>query len=246
MTKKTAKMSGGSRRGRGSSKAANREPKTAPAEHPSQRAYLQKRDARIDELWRSEGYEPKDIATLMLTEGSLVSESGDSAERTVRGVVAKISARLDSARKDDAEPACSTNDIDALERKLRRLRDALAWQNMVASGEPDEDGKEAVTIVTMMGANGDPFQFEKPKWPAGVRQKAKKDAATLVEKIAELEIALAAKRALASEASEGDRDGGLVIIESDRPIPELIKANLIVGTFGKRGGNGEGGATATA
>lgn len=222
----------------------------APAGRESQKAYLAKRDARIEDLFLREGYESRDIAALMLANGTLRSDSVESAERTVRSVVAKIRARLDIARKADAQPTFATNDIDALERKLKRLREDLAFQNMVAAGQPTENCARsgvavdacanemcalskhvsfigpAVGVIVMNTPQG-PMTTYKALWPAGVRQKAKKDASALTEKIAELEITLASKRVAEEEKGIGTGDGGLTIIESDKSIAELIQQNGI-------------------
>ena len=212
----------------------------------SQKKYLARRDARIEQLFLREGYEPRDIADAMLDDGTLQSDSVESARRVVRSVVAKIRARIDGDRGEDSRPVVATNDIDALERKLRRLRSDLAWQNMVAAGEPNTDGAEATVTTTVDTPNGI-ITSVRPKWPAGKRVDAKKAASALAEKIAELEIALSTKRALISEAEQHTGDGGLTIIESDKTIPELIRANLIVGTFGKkRGSDGGSGSAANA
>jgi hypothetical protein len=187
----------------------------------SQKLYLSKRDARITHLFLREGFEPRDIASTMLDEGTLRSDSYESAVRTVRGVVAKIRHGIDADRGHDAAAAVATNEIDALERKLRRLRADHAWQVSVS----DDD---SVITRNMVTPNG-PMVIEKDRWPAGVRQKARKDAAALAEKIADLEIVLASKRhADTDKAGSGAESGGLVIIESEKSIAELIAANLNV------------------
>lgn len=187
----------------------------------SQKRYLAKRDARIEQLYVREGEEPRDIAVKMLEEGTLTSKSEESAIRTVRGIVAIIRTRLDGARSDDSKSEVATNEVDALERKLKRLREDHAWQ--LAKSED-----ETTVTHTMVTPNG-PLLIEKAKWPAGVRQKARKDAAMLAEKIADLEIALAARRAIEVERDAGvGESGGLTIIESDKSIAELIDRNLRV------------------
>lgn len=218
----------------------------------SQKAYLAKRDARIAELFLREGEEPRDIAARMLSEETLKSDSEDSAIRTVRSVVAKLRKKIDSDRSGDAESGVATNEIDALERKLKRLRADLAWQQRVAEGEPTElCARSTIEVaacanstclagaghipyvgprvgVTITNTPQGPMVSYKALWPAGVRQKARKDASALAEKIAELEIVLASKRE--TERGEGDTDsaGGLTIIESDKAIEELIERNLSV------------------
>lgn len=201
-----------------------------PERKPSRRSYLAKRDARIEDLYLREGDEPRDIAVKMLVEATLTSESEDSAIRTVRGVVAKIRKRIDTARTGDARTEVATNEIDALERKLKRLRADHSWQLYISDDE-------SIITTTTITTNG-PVIVERAKWPAGVRQRARRDAAALAEKISELECVLAAKRELDVEADAVGESGGLTIVESDKSIQELIKANLIVGSFGKKGKDG--------
>lgn len=196
----------------------------------SRKQYLAKRDARIEELFLREGLEPRDIAVMMLAEETLTSESEDSAIRTVRGVVAKIRKRIDDARTGDAKVEVASNEIDALERKLSRLRADHTWQLGIS-----ED--ETIITTTVVTTNGE-IVVEKPKWPAGVRQRARRDAAALAEKISELECVISSKRNFEMDGDAQREQGGLVIIESDKSISELIKANLIVGSFGKKGGSG--------
>ena len=240
------------------------------AKKPTQREYRAKRDARIEELYLREGLEPRDIAAKMLAEETLASESEDSAMRTVRGVVRKLRERLDGARLGDSKAEIATNEIDALERKLARLRQEHARQESIAQGELGENcarsqlrvavclnaectatGKHVPFIgplvgVTMTNTPQGPMTSYRAMWPAGVRQKASKDAAALAEKIAEIEIALTAKRSLAVEAEETGDAGGLTIIESDKSIQDLIKENLIVGSFGRKGKDGGGGTGSAA
>lgn len=185
----------------------------------SQASYLAKRDARIEHLFMREGMEPRDITTAMLADGTLKSKTRESAERTVRAVVAKIRERIDTSRVEDAKPVVATNDVDAMERRLARLR----WSHQ-KNVEIAED--ESFITTNMLTPNG-AVVIEKSKWPPGVRQKAAKDAAGIANQIAELEIALAAKRQTEVGVGEAAGDGGLTIIESDLTIPELIERNGI-------------------
>lgn len=215
--------------------------------HPKgSRAYLKSRDVRIEELYLREGLEPREIAAQMLDEASLQAESLDSAMRTVRGVVAKFRKRVDAARTDDGNVAVATSEIDAIERKLVRLRSDLEWHLMVAAGEPDKDGSEAITVSSMDTPQG-PLVSSRPKWPAGKRVDARKEAARLAEKIEKIEVQIIEKRdALTAGAVANGTGGGLILIESDKTISELIKENLIVGRFGKKGNDGSSGAAANA
>lgn len=193
--------------------------------------------------------EPRDIAELMLEEKSIESESHESAVRTVRGVVAKIRARIDADREGDSDSKIATGEVDALERKLRRLREEHARQSLIASGEPTENcARSGIAVVacenaqckttgihvpfigpavgiSMMNTPQGPMVSYKALWPAGVRQKASKDAAILAEKIAELEVTLAAKRQTETTGEGAGVEGGLRIIQSGASIEALIKAN---------------------
>lgn len=186
----------------------------------AQRTYLRKRDARIEHLFIRDGLEPREIAELMLHEGTLRSASPESAARTVRGVVQKIRARLDSLRDGDSDPKHATNEIDALERKLQRLRADRDWHVAVSLDETTVSH----TTITPNGA----IVIEKAKWPAGVREKAREKASVLAKEIADLEITLAARRHVDDEAGDGAAQSGLTIIESDKSISDLIAKNLNV------------------
>lgn len=235
------------------------------------RAYIKKRDAWIEELFIRKGLEPTEIALQMSEAGTLRSDSPDSAVRTVRGVVAKIRKRINLDRSADASPTLAGNESDALERKLVWLRAQRDRQQLIADGEPMEmcarssyplsacpnsDCQDlgthipfvgpAVGIVFMQTPQG-PMTTFKALWPAGVRQKASKDAAILASQIAELELVLIGRRDAQAEAGESGSGDRLHLIESDKSIAELIEANLIVGSFGKKNNGGtNGGAAARA
>lgn len=174
----------------------------------SKKAYLAKRKARVRELYIHARLEPRDIAAKLVHDGTIetTDESLESAVRLVREDVRELREQITRHRSGDADATVAFDEIDALEYELSDLRSERDRQKRIADGEPDENGKEAVLIVTMMGAEGEPFQFEKPKWPAGVRQKAGKDAAQLTKDISKLEVALAEKRRLIAEAAK--RSGG--------------------------------------
>lgn len=194
----------------------------------SRKAYLRRRDARIDELYFSEGLEPRDIATRMLREETLGSVSDESAVRTVRGVVAKLRKRIESERVEDGQITVALTRADSLEREISRLRFEHQRQVRIADGEPDSSGKEA-TITSSVDTPQGMITSVRPKWPAGVRQKASRDAATLAQKISKLEADLTDLRFNELEkGKDGAADGGLTIIESDKSIPELIVKNLSV------------------
>jgi hypothetical protein len=159
------------------------------AKRTSKRAYLARRKRRVRELYL-DGLDPRDIAVKLVEDGTIetTDESLESAARLVRGDVAEIKAEIESVRIQDAQVAGSER--DALERKLKRLRAEYERQVMIANGEPDETGVEAVIVTTMDTPNG-PLTSQRPKWPASSRQKASKDASILAEKIGDVEIALA-------------------------------------------------------
>lgn len=223
---------------------------TKPRANLTQEEYILQRDERIVELSRREGFRAGDIAALMLREGTLQSRSKESAIHTVRVVLTKAREELNDERTGDAAPAVVSNEIDALERKLDRLRAEHARQMVIATGEPTENcARSGIAVVTcrnqdciergehvpfvgpaigmtMMTTPQGPMISYKALWPAGVRQKASKDAAGLAEKIADLEIALDTKRQATIESdATGAGEGGLTIVPSDKPIADLIKLN---------------------
>lgn len=224
------------------------------AKRESKLAYLDRRKKRVRELYL-EGEETVDIASKLVTEGVIETsdESLESAIRLVRKDIAKFRAELAAHRIADAKPEIAGDDIDILSRKLKRLREEHAFQCLVRDGQPMElcarssipasvcankeceaTGKHATYVgpgvgITIAQTPQGPITTYKALWPAGVRQKAGKDAATLAVKISEVETALAAKRAAVIETGTGAGDqGGLTIVESEKSIPELIEANLSV------------------
>ncbi len=203
------------------------------AKRQSKAQYLKKRRARVRELYIHERLEPRNIARRLVDEGSIETsdESLESAIRLVRDDVKSIRAEINSRRGADADATVAFDEVDALEYELADLRHERDRQKRIADGEPDTDGKEAVYIVTMMGAGGEPIQFEKPKWPPGVRQKAGKDAALLAEKVSKLEVALAEKRramvpkVAGQEAGSGRNDNLFEVVTSGKKMNELIHEN---------------------
>jgi hypothetical protein len=226
-----------------------------PAKRESKKAYLVRRKRRVRELYL-EGYDAPEIARQCVAEGVIetIDESLESAIRLVRADIAEFRRELSAHRAADANPEVAGSEIDALERKLRRLREAHADQRRIATGEPTEicaRSRFEIAACTdrTCGATGKHMPFVGPAigvvitdtpqgamtsykalWPAGVRQKAVKDAALLAEKIAELEIVIAVRRAAdaASAGGDGADQGGLTIVESDKSIDELIEINLSV------------------
>jgi hypothetical protein len=203
---------------------ARGEKKAAPVE--SKKSYLAKRLARVRELYMHEGLEPVDIAERLVDEGAIKTSSDtlDSAVRLVRADVALIRKGVDAQRKTDA-PLVS-RDLDVLERELLRLRRELRRQEIIAAGEPGPDGKDATITTSTITPEG-VIVMTRPKWPAGVRQKASRDASRLATEISKIEMVLSEKRSVEAEGS-AEKDamaGGLTIIESDKSIEELIKQN---------------------
>lgn len=225
-----------------------------PAKRESKKAYLDRRKRRVRELYL-EGLEAPEIASLLVAEGTIdtTDESLASAIRLVRVDIAEYRAELTAQRADDSKPSVASDEVDSLTRKLRRLREAYADQRRIADGEPIEmcarsrypiqscanpechagAGHLAFTGpaigVTMTDTPQGMMTSYKALWPAGVRQKAAKDAALLAEKIAEVEVAMVARRGAMADVGDGSADrGGLTIVESEKSIPELIEANLSV------------------
>lgn len=219
----------------------------------SKKAYLERRKRRVRELYL-EGHEAPEIATALVEDGTIetTDESLDSAIRLVRKDIKEYREQLTAQRLDDAQPGIAGDELDALSRKLRRLREAYADQRRIAEGEPVEMcarsqyRTEACANLVCVASGHMPYvgpavgvtMTDTPQgmmtsyralWPAGVRQKAAKDAALIAEKIADVEAALMAKRDLLGENGDGSADGrGLTIVESEKSIPELIQENLSV------------------
>src|SRR5436305_950221 len=82
---------------------------------PSQRTTLQKRDARMAELFFLEGLETTDIAEALLAEGLLESRSFDSAKKTVR---TRLKQLRDERREEQGAIADSGT---AKDRHISRL-----------------------------------------------------------------------------------------------------------------------------
>jgi hypothetical protein len=222
----------------------------------SKKRYLARRMKRVRELYLRDGLEPRDIAAELVKDGTIetTDESFESAIRLVRGDVAKIRAEIDGRRAADSEKKVAINEIDALERELAELRKAHADQKLIAAGEPTEMcARSRYPIIACTNpdclATGKHFPFVAPAigvtmtdtpqgmmtsyralWPAGVRQKASKDAAILAEKISKLEIVLSEKRRAPMQPGKGEDDGpgdGLFqIVTSGKPMNDLIATNV--------------------
>jgi hypothetical protein len=228
-----------------------------PAKGRSKKQYIAKRVARVRDLYLREHLEPRDIASRLVAEGAIetTDESLESAIRLVRGDVKKIRSEIDSRRAGDADTSVALNDLDALELELKDLRKERDRQQLIADGEPIEmcarsymppaacANEQCIRLhnkhvkftgpaigVTITHTPQGPMTSYKALWPAGVRQKASKDAALLSEKISKLEIALSEKRrAIAPAATlgkgEGSADDLFQIVTSGKPMNELIAAN---------------------
>src|SRR6266498_1255642 len=198
----------------------------------SKRQYIARRQKRVRELYIREGLQPREIAAKLVADGTIETsdESLESAARLVRSDVAALRVELDVDRSEDAKPALLGNAIDALERQLAFLRKERDRQVMIADGEPDENGDEAEITTNLVGKGGIPIPFSQPKWPAGTRQKASKDAAILCEKISALEVLLTERRTEIKPAAKGERpaDGDSSIyrvVTSGKSMSDLVTEN---------------------
>lgn len=225
------------------------------AKKQSKRMYLAKRKKRVRELYIHGRLEPRDIAAKLVDDGTIetTDESLESAVRLVRGDVAKIRAEITSHREGDADASVAFNEIDALEYELADLRKERDRQQLIADGEPIEmcarssvpppacanplclaEEKHVPYVgpaigVTITYTPQGPMTSYKALWPAGVRQKASKDAAILAEKVSKLEVALAEKRSMriaAAVRKDGaEKDDIFRIVTSGKPMNELILDN---------------------
>jgi hypothetical protein len=222
----------------------------------SKRQYLDRRRRRVRELFRFEGLQPREIAEILVKDGTIetADESLESALRLVRSDVAEIRAEIDDERTEDAKPIVAANEVDALERELVDLRKERDRQQMIADGQPTEMcarsrtaiaecvspecgalGKHAAFVgpaigITIADTPQGPITTYKALWPAGIRQKASKDKAILIEKISKLEVALAERRrAAVPQGKDGEKanakDDLFQIVTSGKPMNELIVDN---------------------
>jgi hypothetical protein len=163
----------------------------------------------------------------MLEEGSLVSRTRHAAKQPVLTFVRSLRQQWDSARAEDQQPTVRPTEVDALERKLERLRADHAWQIRKSDGEPDISGTEAVLVTIVDTPNGT-ITSQRPKWASGARVRARELASRLADKIAELEIEIAQRRAADVGDHTGAEEGGLTIIESEKTIEQLKAESLRV------------------
>jgi hypothetical protein len=113
--------------------------KKAAAE-ASKKSYLAERATKIREMYLRDGLESRDIAAALVADGTIktTDRSLQSAIRLVQVEVAKIRAEIDGFRADDADGKVATSEVDALERKLARLRLERDRQQLIAEGQPME------------------------------------------------------------------------------------------------------------
>ncbi len=221
-------------------------------------AYVERRRKRVYELYVDQHMEPRDIALQLVHDGTIetTDESLESAIRIVRKDVAEIRSRLTSERDLDSDRTVALTEIDALELELKHLRKERDRQLVIADGEPTEmcarsryelaacanpacmaEGKHIPFVgpaigITITDTPQGPMTSFKALWPAGVRQKASKDAATLTQKISKLESELAEKKRAVQPAKEGDKPGAAKPFEfvfSGKPMEMLIEMNVVAG-----------------
>lgn len=224
------------------------------AKQQSKKTYLAKRKNRVRELYIHDRMQPRDIAARLVADGVIetTDESLESAVRLVRDDVREIREELVRYRSGDAAPAVAFDEIDAMENELADLRREHTRQRMIADGEPTENCARSGIAVTACAnkdcLNGEhrpfigpavgisvtntpqgPMVTYKALWPAGVRQKASKDAALIAEKISKLEVALSEKRAAANPAPDAKKDSATAdvfrVVASGKPMNELITEN---------------------
>ncbi len=111
-------------------------------------------------------------------------------------------------------------DLASIKRQLKELQRALTKQWKIA-----EDESMIVTVTTTPSGK---ISSKKPKWPAGVRQKAAKDAAVITRQIANVEKLLAEREAAEKrgEAVELSTGAPFQFVVSGKPLEELIEENL--------------------
>jgi hypothetical protein len=233
-----------------------------PAKKQTKAQYMAKVEQRVYHLYYFRGIDkPKEIAEILVREGTMetTDESLESATRLVREHLRNVKASIAGERKRDTSVV--TDDLDVLERELAELQKQHARQEVIAAGEPCEMcavsrlrveectmpeclalGKHRSFIgpaigITLADTPQGPITSYKALWPAGVRQKASKDASILAEKISVLEIKVADRRRKQDEAvKDGAGKTGpdvFNIVTTGQPMNELITANATGGTEAK-------------
>jgi hypothetical protein len=139
---------------------------------PSQKTSLQKRDARMVELFFLEGLETTDIAETLIAEGLLESKSFDSAKKTVR---TRLKQLRDERRKEQGELADSGT---AKDRHISRL---LYATRKLLSFVENTDVLPKVVGVTR---EGEPVTTQVDAVPIAEKNKALKTLALISERLA--------------------------------------------------------------
>lgn len=139
---------------------------------PSQKTSLQKRDARMAELFFLEGLETTDIAEALIAEGLLESRSLDSAKKTVR---TRLKQLRDERREEEGALADSGT---AKERHISRM--LYATRKLLSFIE----NNDVVTKVVGVTRDGTPVTTEVDVVPIAEKNKAVKNLAVISERLA--------------------------------------------------------------
>ncbi len=139
---------------------------------PSITTALQKRDARMAELYFLEGLETSDIAEILIAEDLLQSKTLDSAKKTVR---TRLQQLRDERREEQGEIADSGT---AKDRHISRL--LYATRKLIALVE-NADVLEKVVGVTR---EGEPVTTQVDVVPIAEKNKALKTLAVISERLA--------------------------------------------------------------
>ena len=139
---------------------------------PSKKTSLQKRDARMAELYFLEGLETTDIAEILLTEELLESRTLDSAKKTVRS---RLKQLRDQRREEQGEIADSGT---AKDRHVSRL--LYATRKLISLiGNTD-----VLTKVVGVTRDGEPVTTQVDAVPVAEKNKAVKTLALISERLA--------------------------------------------------------------
>lgn len=139
---------------------------------PSQKTLLQKRDARMAELFFLEGLETTDIAEALIAEGLLESRSFDSAKKTVR---TRLKQLRDERREEQGAVADSGT---AKDRHISRL--LYATRKLLSFVE----NTDVVTKVVGVTRDGEPVTTQVDAVPIAEKNKALKTLAVISERLA--------------------------------------------------------------